>query len=160
MVLCHDASIAPQAKLTTTIHQQTFVDLTIKDSAKAAVCDIKDDKFWKCIYILLCAVFPALRLLHYCDKNKPAMYKIFFLSHRTTVALDKLEEFLNDKTRALKSDDNLTREGNIVLGGDRDADNGSNNDSVIFNEANPPHLRTTAMWQRMSSMPMHPLNWT
>jgi len=86
--------------------------------------------------------------------------KIFFLSHRTTVALDKLEEFLNDKTLfgALKSDDNLTREGKLVLGGAGDADNGSDNDSVFFNDA-PPHLRTTAIWQKMSSMPMPPRNW-
>ena len=126
--------------LTATIHQQKFVDLNLNESAKAAVRDIKDDKFWKCIYILLHAVFPALRLLHYCDKNKPAMDKIFFLSHRTTVALDKSEEFLNDKTLfgALKSNDNLTREGNIVHGGAGDADNDSNNDSVIFNDAPPP----------------------
>jgi hypothetical protein len=66
--------------LTATIHQQKFVDLNLNESAKAAVRDIKDDKFWKCIYILLRAVFPALRLLHYCDKNKPSMDKIFFLA--------------------------------------------------------------------------------
>ena len=64
--------------LTATIHQQKFVDLNLNESAKAAVRDIKDDKFWKCIHILLRAVFPALRLLCYCDKNKPAMDKIFF----------------------------------------------------------------------------------
>ena len=64
--------------LTATIHQQKFVDLNLNKSAKAAVRDIKDDKFWKCVYILLCAVFPALRLLHYCNKNKPAMDMIFF----------------------------------------------------------------------------------
>jgi hypothetical protein len=65
---------------TATIHQQKFVNLNLNESAKAAVRDIKDDKFWKCIYILLRAVFPALRLLHYCDKNKPSMDKIFFLA--------------------------------------------------------------------------------
>ena len=64
--------------LTATIHQQKFVDLNLNESAKAAVRDIKDDKFWKCIHILLRAVFPALRLFRYCDKNKPAMDKIFF----------------------------------------------------------------------------------
>ena len=68
------------------------------------------------------------------------MDKIFFLSHRTTVALDKSMEFLNDKTLfgALKSDDNLTREGNIVLGGAGGAENDSNNDNVIFNDGPPP----------------------
>ena len=46
------------------------------------------------------------------------MDKIFFLSHRTTLALNKSEEFLNHKSLfgSLKSDSNLTQEGNIVLG--------------------------------------------
>jgi hypothetical protein len=44
--------------LTATIHQQTFVDLTLKDSAKAAMCDIKDDKFWKSI--ISCCVMYSL----------------------------------------------------------------------------------------------------
>jgi hypothetical protein len=82
--------------LSATIHQQKFVDLTLNNSVKAAVRDIKDEKFWKCIYMLLRAVFPALRLLRYCDKNKPAMDKIFFLSHRTTKSLKKSEQHLNN----------------------------------------------------------------
>jgi hypothetical protein len=46
------------------------------------------------------------------------MDKIFFLSHRTTLALEKLEEFLNNRNffGSLRSDSNLTQEGNIVLG--------------------------------------------
>ncbi len=52
--------------------------------------------------------------------NKPAMDKIFFLLHRTTQALNKLEVFLNNKSifASIKSDSNLTQEGNIVLGGE------------------------------------------
>ena len=117
--------------LEATIHQQKFLELKLKDSAKAAVRDVKDEKFWKCIYIILRAVFPALRLLCYCDKNKPAMDKIFFLSHRTTVALDKSEALLNDKLLfgALKSDSNLRAEGDIVLGEVVDDD-----DSVLFED--------------------------
>ncbi len=80
-----------------TIHQQKFVDCNLNASVRAAVHDIKDNKFWKCIYVLLHAVFPALRLLCYCNKSKPTMDKIFFLSHRTKLALEKLEEFLNDR---------------------------------------------------------------
>jgi hypothetical protein len=83
--------------LVATIHQQKFVDLNLNNSVRAAVHDIKEDKFWKCIYLLLRAVIPALRLLHYCNKSKQMMDKIFFLSHRTTPALEKLEEFLNDR---------------------------------------------------------------
>jgi hypothetical protein len=62
--------------LTATIHQQKFVDLSLKENVHAAVCDITDEKFWKRIYIVLRAVFPALRLLQYCDKSVPAMDKI------------------------------------------------------------------------------------
>ncbi len=104
--------------LTATIHQQKFVHLNLNDSVRAAVQDINNDKFWKCIYFFLRAVFPALRLFCYCDKSKPAMDKIFFLSHRTTLALNKSEEFLNDRCLfgSLRSDSNLNQEGNIVLG--------------------------------------------
>jgi hypothetical protein len=119
-----------------TIHQQKFVDLNLNDSVRVAVRDIKDDKFWKCIYILLCAVFPALRLLCYCDKSQPAMDKIFFLSHRTTLALDKSEEFLNDKSLfdSLRSDSNLTQEGNIILGEGGDE---SDVENVVFANDSP-----------------------
>jgi len=126
--------------LTATIHQQKFVDLNLNESAKAAVRDIKDDKLWKCIYILLRAVFPALRLLRYCDKNKPAMDKIFFLSHRTTVALENSEQFLNDKSLfgSLKIDVNLTKEGNTILGGAEGADaHNSDDDNIIFQNTHP-----------------------
>jgi hypothetical protein len=79
--------------LIATIHQQKFVDLNLNDTVRGAVQYIKDDKFSNCIYLLLRAVFPALRLLRYCDKSKPAMDKIFLLSHRTILALNKSEEF-------------------------------------------------------------------
>jgi hypothetical protein len=102
-----------------TIHRQRFFDLNLNDSVRAAVHDIKDDKFWKCVYLLVRAVFPALRLLCYCNKSKPAMDEMFFLSHRTTLALEKLEEFLNDRNLSgpLRSDSNLTKEGNTLFWG-------------------------------------------
>jgi hypothetical protein len=58
-----------QQPLVGTIHQQKFVNLNLNNSVRASVRDNKDDKFWKCIYILLHAMFPALRLLCYCDKS-------------------------------------------------------------------------------------------
>ena len=70
-----------------TIHQQKFVDLTLNDTVAMAVQDIENPDFWKCLYIILRAVFPTLRLLRYCDKSKPAMDKIYYLSYRTTQAL-------------------------------------------------------------------------
>ena len=116
--------------LTATIHQQKFVDLSLNETVGAAVRDIKDDKFWKCCYIVLRAVFPALKLLRYCDKSTPAMDKIFYLSHRTTIALEKSEEFLNDE--ALFGDmpnSCLLNRERSVLGGDSDDDD---SDDVLF----------------------------
>jgi hypothetical protein len=122
--------------LAATIHQQKFVDLNLNDSVRAAVHDIKDNKFWKWVYLLVRAVFPTLRLLCYCNKSKPAMDKMFFLSHRTTLALEKSEEFLNNRNlfSSLRSDSNLTKEGNIVLGGGGDI---SDEENVVYENASP-----------------------
>ncbi len=140
--------------LASMIHQQQFVDLNLNNSVRAAVHDIKDDKFWKCIYMLLRAVFPALRLLCYCNKSKPAMDKIFFLSHRTTLALERSEEFLNNRNLfgSLRSDFNLTQEGNIVLveGGD------INDEENVVYENDPPNLRRKAIMTRKALTKMPP----
>jgi hypothetical protein len=65
-----------QQPLKATIHQQKFLELTLTNSAKEAVQDINDKNLWKCMYILLCAVFPALRALWYCYSNTPCRDKI------------------------------------------------------------------------------------
>jgi hypothetical protein len=126
-----------QQPLVATIQQQTFVDLNLNKSVRAAVHNIKDNKFWKCIYLSLRAVFPALRLRHYCDKSKPEMDKIFFLSHRSTLALEKWEDFLNNRNLfgSLRSDSNLTQEGNIVLGEGGDI---SDQENVVLENDPPP----------------------
>jgi hypothetical protein len=142
--------------LAATIHQQKFVDLNLNNSVRAAVHDIKDNKFWKCVYLLLHAVFPALRLLCYCNESKLAMDKIFFLSHRTTLALEKLEEFLNNRNLfgSLRSDSNLTQEGNIVLGEGGDI----NDEENVLYENSPPNLRRKAIMMRKVFTKMPPPN--
>ena len=117
--------------LTATIHQQKFVDLSVKENVHAAVRDITDAMFWKRIYIVLRAVFPALRLLRYCDKSTPAMDKIYYLSHRTTIVLEKSVLDLNDESLFgdMTLDSNLDREMDI-MGGDGDDDD--DNDDVVF----------------------------
>ncbi len=132
--------------LAATIHQQKIVDLNLNNSVRAAANDVKDNKFWKCVYLILCAVFPALRLLHYCNKRKPAMDKIFFLSDRTTLALKKSEEFLNNRNLfgSLRSDSNLTQEGNNVLGEGGDM---SDEENVVYENA-PPNLRRKVIMMR------------
>ena len=122
--------------LTATIHQQKFVALSLNENVAAAVRDIGDDKFWKCIYIILRAIFPALRLLCYCDKSTPAMDKIFYLSHRTTLALEKSEEDLNDESLfgEMTRDNNLRRETDD-MGCDSDDDD---DDDVLFTNDTTP----------------------
>jgi hypothetical protein len=117
-----------------TIHQQKFRDLTLNPSARAAVKDIGDEKMWKSMYTLLRAIFPALRALRYCDASKPSMDKIFFLSHRTTQAIEQSKEFLDDESLfgSLKIDANLSREGNMVWGDDDNSDD--DDDNVVYAE--------------------------
>ena len=121
--------------LLSTIHQQKFLELESvkKPSVRSAIQDIEDKRFWKCLYLILRCVFPALRALRYCDASKPVMDKIFFLSHRTTEAIKRSQEFLNDPNLfgALKMDRNLEEEGNEVLGGDSDDDEG---EDVVFED--------------------------
>ena len=109
--------------LKATVHQQKFRSLPLNESARMAVLDIQEAKFWKCLYILLRSVFPALKLLRYCDANKPSMDKIFFLLHRTTQAIEKSFDSLNDKELfgSLTPDRNLTH-GDINLDGANDSD--------------------------------------
>ncbi len=142
--------------LVATIHQQNFVDLKLNNNVRAAVHDIKDNKFWKCIYVLLCAVLPVLRLLCYCNISKPAIDKIFFLSHSTTFALEKSEEFLNNRNLfgSLRSDSNLTQEGNIVLG---EGDYINDEENVVF-ENDPPHLKRKSIMTRKALIKMPPPN--
>jgi hypothetical protein len=104
----------------------------VKENVHAAVRDITDEMFWKRICIVLRAVFPALRLLRYCDKSVPAMDKMYYLSHRTTIALEKSVSDLNDESLFgdMTLDSNLDREMDI-MGGDGDDDDDDNND-VVF----------------------------
>ena len=93
------------------------------------------------------SVFPALKLLCYCDATKPSMDKIFFLLHRTTQAIEKSFDSLNNKELfgSLTPDRNLTH-GDINLDGANDsddkeevafADSGDNDDDTENNEATP-----------------------
>jgi hypothetical protein len=83
--------------LLSTVHQASFKELAKTDVTCAAVLDITNPKFFKALYVLLRAVFPALRALRYCDKGEPCMDKIFFFAHRATGALQRLKDFLNDE---------------------------------------------------------------
>jgi hypothetical protein len=105
-----------------------------------AVQDINDTKFWKCLYILLRSVFPALRALCYCDASRPVIEKIYFLSHRTTQAIERSQQCLNDSNLfgALTLDQNMLDEGNVILGSD-DGDIGTDSaEEVVFEDNATP----------------------
>ena len=59
--------------------------------------DIEKNLFWKQIYILLRSLFPALLLLRHTDSNCPGKDKLYYLTHRTTIALYKSEDSLDDE---------------------------------------------------------------
>ena len=92
--------------LEATITQKKFRDLSLNLKQRFAVADILNPLFWKAVFTLLRAVFPALRCLRYCDTNTPAMDKIALLAYRTGVALECAIETLND--RALFNSDACT----------------------------------------------------
>ena len=83
--------------LLASVHCAEFRKLVLFPKAKRAANDVMNKKYFKAMYTLLRAVFSALRLLRYCDSNTPAMDKVYMLSHRTTVAIEKSVEALNDE---------------------------------------------------------------
>jgi hypothetical protein len=67
------------------------------------------------------------------------MDKIFFLSHRTTQAIERSQDFLNDLKLCgdLTKNNNLLSEGNVILGlNNEDSDNYGVED-VVFEESVP-----------------------
>ena len=90
------------------VHDPHFANLDIVNTnnrVMLAVHDVKSKSFWRAVYILLRCVFPAFRLLRYSDSNIPAMDKLYYLSHRVTVALDTSTEDLNDNDLFLALED-------------------------------------------------------
>ena len=79
-----------------TIHTLKFRGLVKNDKIRGAAMDIENEVFFNALYILLCAVFPAICALCFTDSNKPKMDKIYFFSRRTETALEKSIAFLND----------------------------------------------------------------
>ena len=83
--------------LKATIHNPSFASLSKYDRVAACIQDIEDEVFWKAIYCLLRAVFPALKALRYCNSNIPAMDKIYFLVKRADEALQLSQILLDDQ---------------------------------------------------------------
>ena len=89
-----------RAALMSTIHQAKFATISLvktDDRVRECIQDINDTEFWKAIYQLLRAVFPALRALRYADSGKPSLDKIYTLCHRLTRALNSSKEPLSNQ---------------------------------------------------------------
>ncbi len=82
--------------LLATIHTTKFRDLSKNDRVQGAVFDIEDPLFFKALFVLLRAVFPAIRALRYSDSNTPMMDKIYFPSKRTVLSLTSSIDALNN----------------------------------------------------------------
>ena len=55
--------------LLATIHQEKFRELDLNERARQAILDIQDRVFWRALYAILRATFPAIRVLRYCDST-------------------------------------------------------------------------------------------
>ena len=82
--------------LLSNVQSAAFKELEKTDVVRAAIFDITDPKFFKALYILLRAVFLAVRVLCYCDKGEPCMDKLYYLTYHTTDALNRSKTLLND----------------------------------------------------------------
>ena len=82
--------------LMSTVHAAQFKEVEKTDVVSSAIKDINDPKFFKAMYIVLRAVYPAIRVLRYCDKGEPCMDKLYYLTSRATDAINRSKEFLND----------------------------------------------------------------
>ena len=75
--------------LAVTIYQAKFTTILLvktDNRAKEIVQDIQDPQFWKAVYQLLPAVYPALHTMRVSESSKLAMSKLYILSHRLKVA--------------------------------------------------------------------------
>jgi hypothetical protein len=106
--------------LLATIHTAEFKTLEKNDTTAAAIKDISNPNFFKALYVLLRAVFPALRVLRFCDKGEPCLDKIFYLAHRATEALAKSKAILEDDAIfQFEDDENLEVVQDDVYGSGR-----------------------------------------
>ncbi len=97
MVPCHAPSFTSKAS-TEGNYPQFILWMSIKNwSCCSCVNDIEDDVFQKAIYCLFCDVFPALKVLRYCDSNISARDKIIFLVKWVDYALLDSQLLLDDQ---------------------------------------------------------------
>jgi hypothetical protein len=86
--------------LQSTIVNNEFRELlkTLRNNSAlaGAIRDIECKEYWASMYILLRSLYTPLLALRMCDSNTPMMDKIYFMVHRTTLALEKSKLDLNN----------------------------------------------------------------
>ncbi len=80
-----------------TVHSSAFQTLAHNARVALAVKNIENSQFWRALYRLMSAVFPALCAMRYCDANVPVMDKIYYLVKRVDYALLSSQPILNDE---------------------------------------------------------------
>jgi hypothetical protein len=90
-----------------TVHAAQFKEVDKSDVVSATIKDINDPKFFKAMYIVLRAVYPAIRVLRYCNKREQCMDKLYYLTSCATDAINRSKELLNDPDN-FKFDEDIT----------------------------------------------------
>ena len=84
--------------LEATVHSVAWESLkNQKAFITRAVDDVKNDIFWKRIFVLLRALYPLLLMLRLADSNKPNMDRVCFLLEKARTHLIKAKDDLMDE---------------------------------------------------------------
>lgn len=75
----------------------TFINLSKTGRIIEAIKDIEGIDFWKHIYFVPQALFPALKALWFFDTNFPGMDKIYYLIHSARCVIAKLVALLRNE---------------------------------------------------------------
>ncbi len=94
--ICSPLSVPSKEGSFSNCSQSLFCISGQQCKAALEVKDIESNQFRKAVYCLLRAVFSALMLLRYCDENKPAMDKIYYLCDCAEKALPRSNSLLSD----------------------------------------------------------------
>ena len=115
-----------------------------------AVIDVKEDLFWKRMFILLRALFPLLKLLRLADSNKPNMDKVCYLLNKARLHLVKskdnlMNEVLFPPNFRIRSQDEADA---IYDSNERDDDNDDDDGEVLgdFTDADEDVYEKEDQW--------------
>ena len=106
------------------IHSAVSTGLKVKKKIiTRTAADIRDNVFWKQVYVLLRVFWLMLKTMRLVDTNKAYMDKIHYDMHKACTAMKNSKELLNDVTLSLVNDEthasfginyNASRRGNAL----------------------------------------------